>query len=426
MSEYDTKTAAGEEPIVEDSPAIPDIHGVGETLRKGLFKDVKNTVLTLVFGFVIAYAVYKAWFFITENPKVTPDGEVVNSWRVIRLNLQAFMVGSQWGSTGTSFAMLWAGIYTAVFALAFAVGPRSDADVVPMSNRTRVAIIGPAVLGALVLLNYTETITPKLLTAVIPVVFLAGFRLVRVLPDAVANRRGPILIGLALLTFLLETGFDPSNLNRFGGLLLTINVAFVSIVACFPIGVLMALGRRSSFPLIRPITVGYIELIRGVPLISLLFMGQFALPFFLPPGSQINPTTASIVMITLFSAAYVAEIVRGGLQSVPNGQTEAGQAVGLSPVTITRKIVLPQALRNSIPALVGQFIALLKDTTLLIIIGQFDILGVSKPILAGPQFQNQGYAPEVYAFVAFMFWVICFSMSRASQRLETKLGVGTR
>jgi general L-amino acid transport system permease protein len=131
-------------------------------------------------------------------------------------------------------------------------------------------------------------------------------------------------------------------------------------------------------------------------------------------------------MFTLFSAAYVAEIVRGGLQSVPTGQTEAGQAVGLSPVTITRRIVLPQALRNSIPALVGQFIALLKDTSLLIIIGLFDILGVTRPLLSSLEYANQGYFPEAYAFVAFLFWVICFSMSRASQRLETKLGVGTR
>jgi general L-amino acid transport system permease protein len=171
----------------------------------------------------------------------------------------------------------------------------------------------------------------------------------------------------------------------------------------------------------------YIELIRGVPLITLLFMGRFALGFFLPPGMDSPPPViTSSILFTLFSAAYVAEIVRGGLQSVPSGQTEAGQAVGLSPLTITRRIVLPQALRNAIPALVGQVISLLTDTTLLVIIGQFDLLGVSDPILASPAYQNQGYAPEVYAFVAFMFWIMCFSMSRASQRLETKLGVGTR
>jgi general L-amino acid transport system permease protein len=133
-----------------------------------------------------------------------------------------------------------------------------------------------------------------------------------------------------------------------------------------------------------------------------------------------------IMMIALFTAAYVAEVVRGGLQSVPRGQTEGAQALGLSPLKTTRLIVLPQALRNSIPALIGQFISLLKDTSLLVVIGVQEILGVTEPVLAQLQFKAQGYQPEAYAFVCLMFWVICFSMSRASQRLETRLGVGKR
>jgi general L-amino acid transport system permease protein len=204
-------------------------------------------------------------------------------------------------------------------------------------------------------------------------------------------------------------------------------VAAGGIVLSFPLGVVLALARRSSFPLIRPIAVLYIELIRGVPLITLLFMGRFAMGFFVPAGTTLpGVIPRAIIMITLFTAAYVAEVVRGGLQSVPRGQTEGAQALGLSPLKTTRLIVLPQALRNSIPALIGQFISLLKDTSLLVVIGVQEILGVTEPVLAQLQFKAQGYQPEAYAFVCLMFWVICFSMSRASQRLETRLGVGKR
>lgn len=418
-----------EEPVVPDQDQLlpPSNEPLATRLKEGLFGSAKDTVLTIVFGFVLAYVMYRSYLFVFDNLKPTPEGDLVNSWNVIRDNLEVLMVGSAFGRTGIGYPMLWAAIYVFTFALGFTVGPVDPTTVVPMSTRTKVSIIGPTALGVLVVLNFTETITPTLLTLAVPLLFAAGFYLVRVLPEAVVQRRGIILLVLAAIGFMLETGFDVSSVDEFGGLLLTINVAFISIVLCFPIGVVMALARRSTFPLIRPIAVAYIELIRGVPLITLLFMGAFALSFFLPPDTAAPPgTIRSIIMITLFSGAYVAEIVRGGLQSVPNGQTEAGQAVGLSPLTITRRIVLPQALRNSIPALVGQFIALLKDTTLLIIIGQFDILGVTKPLLSSLQYANQGYFPETYAFVAFMFWVICFSMSRASQRLETKLGVGTR
>ena len=164
-----------------------------------------------------------------------------------------------------------------------------------------------------------------------------------------------------------------------------------------------------------------------MPLISLLFMGQFAIGFLFPPDANIpGPIFRAILMIALFSGAYVAEVVRGGLQSVPAGQVEAGKALGLSTLTITRKIVLPQALRNSIPALIGQFISLLKDVSLLVVIGLQEMLGIVDVVLARQEFVNQGYTPEAYVFVGTIYWTLCFSMSRAAQRLETRLGVGTR
>lgn len=431
MSSLRTDTGT---PGPQDNPVAPDAPpptGVGQgltgLLRENLFKDVKNSILTLVFGLILGYIAYRAALFVFDNQKVTADGTLRNSWDVISTRLATYMVGTQFEATGIGYPMLWAAIYTVALALGVATAKTPGDLAPPMRMRTRLGIVVPPVIAAAVLLSLTETITPTLLTVAIAIPFLVGQRGMALMPERVQVRKGLILAVLVAVAFLLETGFDPFNVDRFGGLLLTINVAFVSIALCFPLGVLLALTRRSSFPLLRPVAVLYIELIRGVPLITLLFMGRFAIGFFLPEGMDSPPPViTSVIMFTLFSAAYVAEIVRGGLQSVPSGQTEAGQAVGLSPVTITRRIVLPQALRNSIPALVGQFIALLKDTTLLVIISQFDLLGVSEPILASPEFQNQGYAPEVYAFVAFLFWVMCFAMSRASQRLETKLGVGTR
>ncbi|WP_108664911.1 amino acid ABC transporter permease [Euzebya rosea] len=429
MSTIKTQTPGPEDnPVAPDAPLPTGLdHGLRGLIRENLFKDTKNSILTIVFGLILGYVLYRASIFVFFNEKVTPDGGMRNSWDIISSQLIRYMVGTQFDGTDIGYPMLWAAIYTIAFTLGFASGRMPGDTSPPMTTRTKLGIVAPPVLAMAVILSFTETITPTLLVIGLAVPFFVGQRIPALLPESVLHRRTLILAGLVLLAFLLETGFNPGNVDNFGGLLLTVNVAFISIAACFPLGVVLALTRRSSFPLLRPVAVLYIELIRGVPLITLLFMGEFALRFFFP--SSFEPPASvirAIIMFTLFSAAYVAEIVRGGLQSVPGGQTEAGQAVGLSPVTITRKIVLPQALRNSIPALVGQFIALLKDTTLLIIISQFDLLGVSDPILASPEFQNQGYAPEVYAFVAFIFWVMCFSMSRASQRLETKLGVGTR
>ena len=433
------------EHVEEDTPPPGLEGGFTDVLRKNLFKDVPNSIFTIVAVVAVAYLAYKAVGFMFFNNKAIPEsagGGTRSAWTVIREPLEFYMVGTRFSDTGISFAQLWAAIYLLVFTLAFATStppPPADAEQAPpMSLAGKISIAGPPILAAIIILAFTQTVTPKILTVLIAVPFVLGQLAGRRLPDALGQRKGMILGILTLVVVLVEGGYRPElawhlglpemleNIDRFGGLLLTVNVAFISIALCFPIGVIMALLRRSTFVLLRPLAVAYIELIRGVPLITLLFMGQFALGFFLPDSVDPPPVIRAIIMVTLFSGAYVAEIVRGGLQSVPGGQTEAGQAVGLNPVTITRKIVLPQALRNSIPALVGQFIALLKDTTLLIIIGLFDLLGVSDPILASPNFQNQGYAPEVYAFVAFLFWVMCFSMSRASQRLETRLGVGTR
>lgn len=419
-----TMQTTGEEPVTADPPAL---RNVKELLTDNLFKDVKNSIVTIVFGAILVYLVWQAIGFVFLNEKIAQDGTVRSGWEVVKEGpLIVYMIGNRFGSTGTSLSMLWAGVYAVTLALGFAVGVARDEDAPPMRRSTKLGVMIPPFVGVATILAMTTTIMPTILTVGAVGALWVG-RAIAVRVAVLRNKALWVLLALVVLGFLLMTGFQPDNVNNFGGLLLTFVVSFAAIVLSFPLGVLAALARRSSFPLIRPVAVAYIEFIRGVPLITLLFMAVFALGFLFPPGIKVPGTIPrAIIMITLFTGAYVAEVVRGGLQSVPKGQTEAGQALGLSPVRITSRIVLPQALRNSIPALIGQFISLIKDTSLLAIVGVLEILGVTEPILSSLRFSNQGFTAEAFIFVAFVYWIICFSLSRASQRLETRLGVGTR
>ncbi|MYE67952.1 MAG: amino acid ABC transporter permease, partial [Acidimicrobiia bacterium] len=213
--------------------------------------------------------------------------------------------------------------------------------------------------------------------------------------------------------------------DDWSGFQLNLVAAAASIVLAFPVGLAAAIGRRSQLPAVRWLSVGYIELIRGVPLITLLFMGDLFLGFFLPTEDPLSKVTRAIAVMTLFTGAYLAEIVRGGLQAVPRGQVEAAWAVGLSAPRVLGLIVLPQALRAVIPALVGQFINLFKDSTLLSIIALTEILRIRESIHGQREFLVTGIA-ETLVFVAFAFWALAFTMSRESQRLERRLGVGER
>lgn len=232
------------------------------------------------------------------------------------------------------------------------------------------------------------------------------------------------------LTLLLLRGLGgnsalpPVGTNLWGGLLLTFVLAIVGIVASFPLGVLLALGRRSSLPVVRWFSTLYIELIRGVPLVTVLFMAQIMLPLFLPEGMRVDKVMRVIAGFTLFTAAYIAENVRGGLAAVPAGQYEAAKAVGLSGPQVMVLIVLPQALRAVIPPIVGQFITLFKDTSLVAIVGLMDLLNIAKSVVAQPEFM--GLKREVYFFVAVIYFVFSYALSHASRRLEVALGVGER
>jgi general L-amino acid transport system permease protein len=217
-------------------------------------------------------------------------------------------------------------------------------------------------------------------------------------------------------------GLASVETHYWGGLMLTLVLALVGIVAALPIGIILALGRRSSMPVINSISVVFIEFWRAVPLITVLFMASVMLPLFLSAQVELDKLLRALIGIILFQSAYMAEVIRGGLQAIPKGQYEAAEALGLTYWRTMGLVILPQALKITIPSIVNTFISLFKDTSLVTIIGLFDLLAVGKAGLSDPNWL--GYSVEAYVFIALIFWIFCFSMSRYSQYLERQLHTG--
>ena len=245
------------------------------------------------------------------------------------------------------------------------------------------------------------------------VAIMVGFRFI--------NKNKFIILALFFIVSLILVyggifGLEVVSTDRWGGLMLTIIVASVGIVFSFPIGIIIAFGRQSNLPIIRSVSVTYVEMIRGVPLITILFMSSVVLPLFFPEGVSFDKLLRALIGITLFQAAYVAENIRGGLQAIPKGQYEAADTIGLSYWQKMLLVILPQALKVAIPNLVGAFIALFQDTTLVLIIGLFDLL--STVTIAAADSNWLGMETEGYVFVTFIFWAFCYGMSRYSNTLE--------
>ncbi len=378
-------------------------------LRQNLFNNWWNSLLT-VFSLWLVYALgggISVWAFTEAN------------WRVIPVNLRLFLVGQY------PLTEIWR-IWFLVALLALLTG---SALAIWAASYRRIAV-GFA-LTPLLLALLPFSLANRLWLASLTLLGLLGWFMAR---NANLSMRRLVMWGGVLwvpVSVLIMSGLGDENpflpsvgTNLWGGLLLTMLLTIVGIAISFPLGVLLALGRRSDLPIIRWASVAYIELIRGVPLITLLFMAQLMLPLFLPANVSIDRVLRAQVGIILFSAAYLAENVRGGLQAIPKGQFEASYALGLSGVQTTLLIILPQALRIAIPVLVGQFIGLLKDTSLVAIVGLFDLLGIAKTVLAQPEFL--GLQREVYAFISVFYWLLSYGMSYISQRLESALGLGQR
>lgn len=411
----DMKDAAVSEasPVIETDPLTKPAATPGEWLRANLFPNAANTLTTVVFAALAAWAAWSIGRFVF----------VTAEWDIVRVNLASLMTGN---FPRSQFIRPVLAIVLVSLASGITTGVSAGAGV--RGDRLRLARKAtPIVVLIVVILSMTRTIGPLLLALASVAAFVAGRLVGTRLPGGVRRWSSLILVGGLVAGYGVVAWFGGVDYNAWGGLMLNIFLALAAITLCFPFGVLLALGRRSSFPAVRAICVGYIELIRGVPLVTLLLMGQTMLGFFLPAGmTRPGSITRALVAFVLFAAAYVAEDVRGGLQGVPEGQVEAAKAIGLSPLKTTLLIVLPQALRNVIPALVGQFISLTKDTVLVAAVGQLDALRVARVVTQQPDFAGQGLHRETLLFAAFCFWAICFTMSRASQRLEKRLGVGTR
>jgi general L-amino acid transport system permease protein len=396
-------------------------------LRRNLFSSPANALVTLVLGgglgivlvVAIEWAVTRArWGVITANFRlflmyVYP---FEHAWRVwLCLALLSLIAGLSAAHSRTGPLRTLAVWLTAGQLLLAALAALSAVEALLIGAREARAEELLIIAGGL------------LVNAGIGFAALTLGRAVR-LPDRLIG-----LLWLAWLpaSLLLLQGvgdglLDVVATNLWGGLLLTFLLAVASIVLSFPIGVLLALGRRSDLPVIKWLCTAYIEVVRGVPLVTILFMAAVMLPLFLPGGLRIDHLYRAIAGLTMFTAAYVAENVRGGLQAIPLGQIEAANAIGLNAIQRNLYIVLPQALRAVIPANVGLFISLLKDTTLVAIAGTglLELLGIGQAVLA--QSQWVGTYMEVYLFISAVFFVMCYTMSQASYRLETAMGVGRR
>ncbi|MBN1139734.1 MAG: amino acid ABC transporter permease [Anaerolineae bacterium] len=379
-------------------------------LRRNLFNSWLNTLLTIVSVWLIyvlvsgllRWALTEArWGVITQNLRLFMVGRypIDQVWRVsVSVLIISFLLGLSWGA--------WGGVVRS-FAVALAAGCAALA-LVPFSLSARLWLAGNVVLivGAFLVVHFLPSrhwkrgvLIAWLLSPVAIYILLYG-RIVSLQPLPV-----------------VET-------NLWGGLLLTFVLTIVGIVVSMPIGILLALGRRSELPAVRWFSVAFIEVVRGVPLITLLFFAASMLPIFLPQNFRIDLIWRIMLIIILFSAAYNAENVRGGLQAVPPGQAEAAKALGMKGWMITTFIVMPQALRVVIPATVSQFISLFKDTSLVGIAGLLELLFIGKTVLAQPSWL--GLQQEVYVFVAIIYFIFSYAMSYASLRLEAALGVGQR
>ncbi|MFW6296419.1 MAG: amino acid ABC transporter permease [Halothece sp.] len=373
-------------------------------LKQNLFNTWPNTLLTLICLFGLGWILKSIllWTFTQAD------------WLVIKANLALFFAGRY---PQDLYWRLW----VIVEAIAFLAGLTWGTKSYSQQPFNRVIVILAAIATTGIIFLPIGGISRLGLVGILVFLFLGG-----TIGNQFSNKIRKILYLFWILAFpislwLIGGGLgvlEPVRNNLWTGLVLTLLTAIASIFLSFPIGVLLALGRQSQLPIVKYGCILYIELIRGLPLIGILFMAINMFPFFTPVGVSLDDILKAIAGLTLFSAAYLAENVRGGLQSIPKGQYEAAKALGLNTPVMIGLIILPQALKAVIPALVGQFIGLFKDTSLLSLVGLIELMGISRSILANPNYIGE-YA-EVYLFVGAIYFVFCYGMSVASRRLEEK------
>ena len=391
-------------------------------IRENLFGSVLDGIMTVAFGLFLAWAAYRIGKFVFVDAE----------WEIVERNLTTLMVGT---FPRDELWRLWAALFVLAASLGYgagALGAQRRREVAegraqPAPKGVAARRLAPVVLLVAVILWFSGSLRNVLLVLAVAAVGVLFNAVGRNAPRRLERSVPLIVLAGVVLSFLIVVAFGGVKWSDWGGFLLTIFLAVGGILLSFPVGVLLALGRRSSLPAVRIVCTGYIEFIRGVPLVALIFMGVFMIGFFLPQGVERPDNVVRVlVALVMFTSAYVAEIVRGGLQSVPAAQVEAAQALGLSSYRTTRQIVLPQALRSVIPGLVGQFISLYKDTSLVFVVGMAELLTIAENITKQPDFIAQGRIVETLVFASFVYWTGSYWMSRESQRLERRLGLGER
>ena len=368
-------------------------------LHKNLFSTWYNTLLTIICLVIIFFSGWNLinWIFTQAQ------------WQVVEANLRIFMVGRYPQSL---YWRVWISSLIAASLTFLTVG-----IFLAKQNLPKLTIIITAFLFSFLLIVLPVEINSRLwLISIgfsIAISLLLGKKFSKTISRYLAFAW---ILSFPIILFIIGGGLGLRAVSSsdWNGLLLTLLMAAISIVLSFPIGILLALGRTSELPVVKWFSILYIEIIRGLPLIGILFLAQVMLPLFLP--IRLDRVLRGVAGLILFSAAYMAENVRGGLQSVPRGQIEAAKVLGLNPALVLLLIVLPQALRAVIPAIVGQFIGLFKDTSLLSLVGLLELTGIAGSILAQPEFL--GHYAEVYLFIGLIYGVFCYSMSLASRKLE--------
>lgn len=424
--------------MVPEKAAPASEVGIMGWVKNNLFKDIPNSILTIIALYLI-YLVLKTVLPWAFSPTWNANSLTECRGILHELGKEGHFAGACWGVIRERWLQLMFGFYPselywrpvlAFILMGFALAPVLF-DKAPRKLLWLTAVypflcfwliwggsiwLPLAVMAGFVIGYFAFTMIGKAISPLIGVISSAVLPIIWWLFLA-----GPVGSGLASIIPLGIESVESSNL---GGFMLAILIGITGIALSLPIGVVLALGRQSDLPLLKGACVCFIEFIRGVPLITLLFVASTLLNIFLPPGTNFDLVLRVIIMVTLFAAAYMAEVIRGGLAALPKGQYEAADSLGLDYWKAQRLIIMPQALKISIPGIVSTFIGLFKDTTLVSIIGLMDPLGLSTNIRADQAWN--GILWELYGFIALIFFIFCFSMSRYSMYLERKLATGHR
>ncbi len=438
MSQSDLAYVRKEEAPVLPAPASET--GVVGWMRKNLFSSIFNTILTFV-GIFLAYSLIApliqfsfidaVWTGTDRTACLAPPDSGVHMgacWAYVEAYFPQFIYGRYPVEERYRVNIVY--ILFALLLIPLAIPS------VPFKKLNAILFLGVFPIIALILLTGGNFEISFWLWAIVSLIAIVGI-VIAALQMLIGGRSLsdtlPVLIGfvgtaavlaLVLLAVSFDFGLPDVETPLWGGLLVTLVIAITGIVASLPLGILLALGRRSRMPAIKLFSIIFIEFWRGVPLITVLFMASVMLPLFLPEGVTFDKLLRVLIGVTLFSAAYMAEVVRGGLQAIPRGQYEGAMALGLRFGTMMQLIILPQALKLVIPGIVNTFIGLFKDTTLVLIVGMFDLLGQVQQSFADPTWSTPSQGHTGYLFAAAIFWIFCFGMSRYSIYMENRLHTG--